>query len=619
MVPNVNQALSSSRLDKSADTLADKHGQLLRTFRGEFLMAKPPGYSKEGNRLRFQRRIPEDVRHAFNGKDWIRISLDFPTEREAKRSALAWYVIYEKEFAEIRYETEFGKRATPGAVTKKPLSEYTPAEMQALINPVSEEINRSQHTAIATGSMSFSELAANHSKLDTAVRDVLRGQGSEYLGILIQLFLMTRSIGYDTKDASFKRFLFECARDHRAHALIPNSRRLNGEDIEPPKLPSMGFGLLIPKPEGLTLGSAITLYIETLPENHYKRKLALCLTLLREVVGASLLVEDLKQTHIRDFLLTVCELPTDWGKRFKEKHVPIAELLEEAGSDGLSETTYKDSYRATLTKFLTDTRRDYGDQGFPVLSTNYAYTGNQRGARDKQRHLEEAELVRLFEGVEFAAIAADTKQEHRYWLPVIALYTGARPREICQLNPQGDWGEMDGVGFLIFDENTPAGKGVTKSIKTGERRLIPMHPELVRLGLPDYLTRMRKAGADRLFPSYRLKAGNPYMVAGAEFSELLRTVGLYDNQTKGAKVTGLYIFRKTFSTYGDEQDINVAPFVGHRDNDKSITERHYITRAKEMPWLYERFKALDFSVSVPLRGFEVVQSVASEGSLELGI
>jgi hypothetical protein len=60
------------------DTLTERHGQLLRNLKTEFIMAKPPGYSKEGNRIRFQRRIPEDVRHAFNGQDWIRIPLEFP-------------------------------------------------------------------------------------------------------------------------------------------------------------------------------------------------------------------------------------------------------------------------------------------------------------------------------------------------------------------------------------------------------------------------------------------------------------------------------------------------------------------------------------------------------------
>jgi integrase len=451
---------------------------------------------------------------------WPR-AYEFPTEREAKRSALAWYVIYEEEFAEIRYEAEFGKRVATSASPNRTLSDHTPAEMQALIKPIAEGLNRSQHTAIATGAASFSELAANHAKLDTAVRDVLRGHGSEYLSILMQLFLMSRGIRYDTKDVSFTRFMFESAREHRASAVIPNFRRLEGEDIEPPPLPPMGAELTVPMGHGLTLAVVITRYIETLPENHYKRKLALCLTLLREVAGATLLVTELKQTHIRDFLLTVCELPSDWGKRFKEKHIPLAELLEESDSEGLSETTYKDSYRATLTKFLKRALRDYGDQGFPVLSADYDYTGSQRAARDKQRHLEEGELVRLFENEEFAAIAADPLLEHRYWLPVIGLYTGARPREICQLNPQCDWGEVGGVWFLTFDENTTAGEGVIKSIKTGEKRLVPLHPELVRMGLPEYLARMRETGAGRLFPAYRLKAGNPYMVAGAEFSELL--------------------------------------------------------------------------------------------------
>lgn len=605
MVLQANQSLGDPRLDTTADTLTKKHGQFFRALSPGFSMTKWPGYSSDGGRVRFQRRIPADVRHAFNGQEWIRIPLNYPSVREAQRSALAWYVIYEEEFAQIRNEAAGGKPVAPSAAPQKPLSEYTPADMQALIQPVADNLNRTQHAAIATGALSFRQLAGNHAKLEDAVRDVLRGQGSEYLGVLSGLFLAAREIPYDPSHESFSRFVFESARVLRAHAVIPNSRRLEGEDVEPPPQPPMGAGLTIPKPAGLTLGAVITRFIEALPENHYKRKLVLCLTLVREVVGASLLVKDLKQTHIRDFLLTVCELPSDWGKRYKEKGIPLAELLAEEDSEGLSETTYKDSYRATLTKFLNRARRDYGDQGFPVLSADYEYTGNQRAARDKQRHLEEAELVRLFEGPEFAVIAADPAQAHRYWLPVIGLYTGARPREICQLNPQCDWGEMGGVAYFIFDENTDAGVGVVKTIKTGEKRLVPMHPELVRLGLPEYLAGLRDAGADRIFPAYRIKGGNPYTAAGAEFSELLRTVGLYDNQTKGAKVTGMYVFRKTFATYGDEQDINVAPFVGHRDNDKTITERHYITRAKEMPWLLERFKALDFSVKVPMRRLEV--------------
>jgi hypothetical protein len=91
-------------------------------LKAEFVMSKAPSYSNEVNRTRFQRRIPEDVRHAFNGQEWIRIPLDFPTEREVKRSPLAWFMIYEEGFAGIRYVAEFGKRLVHSTSLLSPLA-----------------------------------------------------------------------------------------------------------------------------------------------------------------------------------------------------------------------------------------------------------------------------------------------------------------------------------------------------------------------------------------------------------------------------------------------------------------------------------------------------------------
>lgn len=90
MVLQVNQSLGDPRLDTTADTLTKKHGQFFRALSPGFSMTKWPGYAKEGSRMRFQRRIPEDVRHAFKGAAWVRIPLNYSTEKEAKRSALAW-------------------------------------------------------------------------------------------------------------------------------------------------------------------------------------------------------------------------------------------------------------------------------------------------------------------------------------------------------------------------------------------------------------------------------------------------------------------------------------------------------------------------------------------------
>ena len=608
MVVKASQVLSVSRLDTTADTLTKKHGRYARDFPSGFSMNKWPGYVKEGSRMRFQRRIPQDVRSAFNGAEWIRIPLNFPTEREAQRSALAWYIVYEEEFAEARYEAEFGKRTPAAPAPQKPLSEYTPTEMRALIEPVSDSINRSQYTAIATGTQTFGELTDNQEKLDTAVSDVLRGKGSQYLGILTELFLIAGGIPFEPQSEAFKMLVFESAKVLRTKAVMPNGQRLRGEEVEPPPLPSVASGLLIPKPVGLPLGRVIAGYLDALPENQYKRKLVLCLKLFRDFVGASLPVQDLKQTHIKGFLGMVCKLPKDAGVRYQQKGEALAQLLKDEDTDVISESTYRDNYRATLAKFLRESHETHGDDGFPSRSATAPYTGDRRGVQDKQRHLKEAELVRLFNGPEFLAIAQDPAQEARYWLPVIGLYTGARPREICQLNPQCDWGKEGDVWYLDFNENKPAGKGVTKSIKTGDTRLVPLHPELVRLGLPAYLEKMKRGGADRLFPSFRIKGGNPYMAAGADFTELLRVTGLYDDVTKAEKVTGMYVFRKTFATNGDRQGVKVEPFIGHGETGKTMAQESYITsptkNPEDMPYLYGAFKALDFGVRVPMRPCE---------------
>lgn len=585
--------------------MAVRHGQFLRILLPGFSMKKWPGYVADSGRMRFQRRIPEDVRHAFGGRSHIRFPLTGTTSQEAKRSALAWYVVYEEVFAEVRGRMEAGTSQPSPAPSVKPLSAYTPEELRALIEPVADGMDRHQHDAIASGGASYDALFTRHAKLDRAVRDVLSGKGSDYLGILSGLFLAARGIPCDTREA-LTWFMFEHARVLQARTVAPGGRRLDGEYVEPaplPPAPKMGAGLMIPapeKPRGLTLGTVTSRWSETLSPNQYRRKLLLCVDLFVECVGADTPVKDLKQTHIQDFLLTVCRLPRGAGGRFRQKGASLAELLADEDSERLAEKTYIDSYRATLKRFIEDSVRDYGDQGFPHRQTNYPYTGTRTGVQDMQRHLEEHELRRLFEGPEFAAVAVDPAQAHLYWLAVIGLYTGARPREICQLNPQCDWGKTEGVWYLTFDENTPAGAEVKKTIKTGEKRFVPLHPELVRLGLPEHLQQLKDGGADRMFPGVRVKKGNPYEVVQEEFTALLKATGLYDNQTVGAMVLGYYVFRKTFATYGDEQHINVAPFVGHREAGKTVTQKHYITRPKRVPWLYERFKELAYPVAIPM-------------------
>jgi integrase len=85
-----------------------------------------------------------------------------------------------------------------------------------------------------------------------------------------------------------------------------------------------------------------------------------------------------------------------------------------------------------------------------------------------------------------------------YWLPLLALFTGARLEELGQARVE-DVKESEGVRFLDISD---AGQG--KSLKTvSSRRRVPIHPELVRLGFLNYVDERKRAVDERLFPDLK--------------------------------------------------------------------------------------------------------------------
>lgn len=91
------------------------------------------------------------------------------------------------------------------------------------------------------------------------------------------------------------------------------------------------------------------------------------------------------------------------------------------------------------------------------------------------------------------------------WLPLIALFTGARQGEIAQLRV-GDLRQDHETGIWFFDISTEGGR----TIKTASsRRKVPLHPELERLGLLRYRQSLLSKGAspqDPLWPDFKFDA-----------------------------------------------------------------------------------------------------------------
>ena len=81
-----------------------------------------------------------------------------------------------------------------------------------------------------------------------------------------------------------------------------------------------------------------------------------------------------------------------------------------------------------------------------------------------------------------------------FWIPLLALYTGARREELAGLLIE-EVGETEGTIFLHFKDNK-----LRKLKNDTSERMTPLHSELTLLGFRHYLSAVKTAGVERLFP-----------------------------------------------------------------------------------------------------------------------
>ena len=123
----------------------------------------------------------------------------------------------------------------------------------------------------------------------------------------------------------------------------------------------------------------------------------------------------------------------------------------------------------------------------------------------------------------------------RYWVTMIAAYSGARLNEICQLNVNGIQQEED-IWVMKFLSDT-----IDKHIKTqAGNRIVPIHPKLLELRFLDYVQQVSQFSSKKLFPNLRNMISTGYgTLISRWFARYLRGLGI---KKKGKN---LHSFRHT--------------------------------------------------------------------------
>ncbi|AYF87514.1 site-specific integrase [Pseudomonas sp. DY-1] len=156
----------------------------------------------------------------------------------------------------------------------------------------------------------------------------------------------------------------------------------------------------------------------------------------------------------------------------------------------------------------------------------------------------------------------------RYWLPLLARFTGARMEELCQLHVD-DLTIMQGIPCIRIDDSREGQKLKNQS----SRRILPIHPELLKFGLLEHVEAVRVAGHFRLFPDLEATRGKYGHAPSKWFSRYKTKLGINDPRKT------FHSFRHTFIDDLREagvQDSLIKRMAGHEDS--SVTFGVYGSR-----------------------------------------
>jgi len=210
---------------------------------------------------------------------------------------------------------------------------------------------------------------------------------------------------------------------------------------------------------------------------------------LLEIMG-DLPVAEVTRNHMLKYRDSIARLPANRQKRYPGKTANELLALEIPASKRPSGRTVMEKIIQTAA-FWSWCRTTKGYlQTDPTAGVKVDLASQSYSAFTK------SDLQSLF--FSDAYVGARHRSSWQYWIPLVALYTGARQTEIAQMHVR-DVAQEDGCWFLTI---TDAGEDQRVKSRAGVRK-VPVSSRLAHVGFLDYVAELRVRGESRLFPDLR--------------------------------------------------------------------------------------------------------------------
>jgi integrase len=313
---------------------------------------------------------------------------------------------------------------------------------------------------------------------------------------------------------------------------------------------------------------------------------------------------------VEDYFSILKRLPSHMNVKAKYRDKTIPELL--AMNDPPQEEStisLKIERISFMFKWALDEKRKWGIDANPFMGF-----GQAESEKPTRRPFTRDELLAILQHPDF--LNRSFTNSYAFWLIPLATYTGARLGELAQLDLK-DFVKVDGVDCIDINdidavEIVEGEGGKKKRVKNrNAKRLVPIHSELVRIGVLRHVERLRMTDQQQLFPELsRKRRGGAADAASKWFGRAKNTVGIIVKQE-----AVFHSFRHLFITNILDSGVAehmLAPIVGHETklitgqvywNKKDATKRLPTVETFALPDdLRELFPSIEDVTFTPRRG-----------------
>lgn len=447
-------------------------------------LAKPPGLVRKKSAYFYVRRIPETISPLFENRQQLSIALKTTEYRVAVERARKAAAEADKQFQAARLGIAPEPKSKGDGVSLEQLRQAARIHLFKLEKaaPIWDGHRESRHIV----EVDLAHMSADAQEI----------WGASVEGLATEL-ARTQRLLIAPGDRHWSEFcdLVRRAEIEHLERQLDRMKAAPREESHDQLFADVFDHLPAPKPVtrvAVTLGQLIERFENDPTRAHLTesagKKYILPIAALKEVVGEERLVTDITRADCAEAFELLSALPPHSTKyeRYRNKTLrEIGEIARRHGQPPLSGGT------ALVYAHHLSALFNYAIQKGVIEHSPAAKlaVGNKSTASSR-RPFSLAELQAI---VDALPKWDGGKRGGRLWVPLIALWTGMRLGEIVYLTGD-DLQTVDGVEAIVLRPT------VERRLKTaGAARVVPIHPELMRLGFGKHVAGVKRSGG-RLFP-----------------------------------------------------------------------------------------------------------------------